>query len=124
MKWIKSFLSDRLQQVVIDGHLSLAALIISGVPQATVLGPILFLINDISRCIKDFTIRCFADDPRISRAITCESDVKALKEDLDAVVKWSVNNNMTLHEDKFEYKCHSARKTNQLRHLPFVSEFY
>ena len=126
VNWIRSFLSDRSQQVVIDGHLSLAALIISGVPQGTVLGPILFLIfiNDISHCIKYSTIRCFADDTRISKAITCEGDVKALQDDLDAVVEWSVNNNMTLHEDKFEYICHSAKKTNYLRHLPFVSEFY
>ena len=55
VNWIRSFLSDRSHQVVIDGHLSLAALIISGVPQGqgTVLGPILFLIfiNDISHCI-------------------------------------------------------------------------
>ena len=126
VKWIESFLSDRTQQVVIDGHLSLAAIIISGVPQGTVLGPILFLIfiNDISHCIKDSTIRCFADDTRISRAITCEIDVEALQEDLDAVVEWSTKNNMTLHEDKFEYMCHSSRKTNPLRSLPFVSQFY
>ena len=91
VNWIRSFLSDRSQQVVIDGHLSLAALIISGVPQGTVLGPILFLIfiNDISHCIKYSTIRCFADDTRISKAITCEGDVKALQDDLDAVVEWS-----------------------------------
>ena len=81
-------------------------------------------INDISHCIKYSTIRCFADDTRICKAITCEGDVKALQDDLDAVVEWSVNNNMTLHEDKFEYICHSAKKTNYLRHLPFVSEFY
>ena len=100
--------------------------IISGVLQGTVLGPILFLIfiNDIYHCIKYSTIKCFADDTRISKAITCEGDVKALQDDIDAVVEWSVNNNMTLHEDKFEYICHSAKKTNLLRHLPSVSEFY
>ena len=85
--------------------------LVSGCPE-TVLGPILFLIfiNDISHCIKYCTIRCFADDTRISKAITCEGDVKALQDDLDAVVEWSVNNNMTLHKDKFEYICHSATK--------------
>ena len=110
VNWIRSFLSDRSQQVVIDGHLSLAALIISGVPQETVLGPIVFLIciNDISHCIKYSTMRCFADDTIITKAITSEGDVKALQDDLDAVVEWSVNNNMTLHEDKFEYIGHSA----------------
>ena len=57
-------------------------------------------------------------------SITCEGDVKALQDDLDAVGEWSVNNNMTLHEDKFEYICHSAKNTKYLRHLPFISEFY
>ena len=77
---IRSFLSDRSQQIVIEfyGHLSLAALIISGVPQGTVQGSIRFLIfiNDISHCIKDSTLRCFADETRISKAITCEGDTK------------------------------------------------
>ena len=50
--------------------------------------------------------------------------LKALQDDLDAVVEWSVNDNMTLYEDKFEYICHYAKRTNHLRHLPFVSEFY
>ena len=44
INWIESFLSNRKQAVVVDGHLSLLAAIISGVPQGTVLGPILFLI--------------------------------------------------------------------------------
>ena len=70
MNCIRSFLSDRSQQVV---------------------------INDISHYIKYSTIRCFADDTRISKAITCEGAFKALQAALDAVVEWSVNNNMTLH---------------------------
>ena len=63
----------------------------------------IYTINDISHCIKYSTIRCFADDTRISKAITCECDVKALQDDFDAVVEWSVNNNITLHEVTFEY---------------------
>ena len=80
IKWIESFLSDRTQNVVVDGHMSSSAHVISGVPQGTVLGPILFLIfiNDITDCITSSTIRCFADDTRISKAISCEEDVALL----------------------------------------------
>ena len=77
IKWIESLLTKHSQQVVINGHLSLAALIISVVPQRTMLGPILFIIfiNDIASCIKDSTTRCFADVTRVSKAITCKKDV-------------------------------------------------
>ena len=126
IRWIKSFLTDRSQQVVLCGQLSLAAIIISGVPQGTVLGPILFLIfiNDITGCITHSTIRCFADDTKISKAISCEADMAILQADLDTVTEWSSRNNMQLHKDKFEYVCHVASKTNTLRELPFVNEIY
>ena len=126
IRWIKSFLTDRSQQVVLGGQLSLTAIIISGVPQGTVLGPILFLIfiNDITGCITHSTIRCFADDTKISKAISCEADMAILQADLDTVTEWSSRNNMQLHKDKFEYVCHVASKTNTLRELPFVNEIY
>ena len=91
IRWIKSFLTDRSQQVVLGGQLSLAAIIISGVPQGTVLGPVLFLIfiNDITGCITHSTIRCFADDTKISKAISCEADMAIFQADLDTVTEWS-----------------------------------
>ena len=126
VKWIESFLLDRKQAVVVDGHLSILALILSGVPQGTVLGPILFLIfiNDIDQCIMHSIIRCFADDTRISIAIRCENDVSLLQSDLYNVMRWSERNNMALHKDKFEYMCHKFNKNRTLPELPFVSELY
>ena len=58
INWIDNFLSDRMQGVIVNGHLSSLALIISGVPQSTVLVPILFLIfiNDIDLCIAESII--------------------------------------------------------------------
>ena len=124
--WIESFLTDRTQAVVVDGHLSLHAIILSGVPQGTVLGPILFLlhINDIALCVTDSILRCLADDTRISRSIGSAYDVILLQKDLEKVIQWSENNNMTLHKDKFEYICHRYNKMNDLSELPFISEYF
>ena len=59
INWIRSFLTNRMQGVVVNGQISFLAMIISGVPQGTVLGPIIFLIfiNDIAHCVSDSIIR-------------------------------------------------------------------
>ena len=126
INWIESFLTNRTQQVVVEGQLSVAALIISGVPQGTVLGPILFLIfiNDITQCVTSSVIRCFADDTRIMKAISQTSNMSLLQHDLDGVTQWSIRNNMSLHEDKFEFLSHAVNRANALHQLPFTSEVY
>jgi retron-type reverse transcriptase len=103
--WIEQFLLGRTQTVVVDGHHSLPFPVISGVPQGTVLGPILFLmyINDLETTIKDSTASSFADDTRISRQIELTQDTEKLQYDLNNVIEWSKSNNMELHEQKFEF---------------------
>ena len=100
----------------------------SGVPQGTVLGPILFLIfiNNITFCVTNSVIRCFADDTRIMKAISQTQDMPLLQQDLDRVTQWSIRNNMSLHEDKFEFLSHAVNRsnTNPLHHLPFTCEVY
>ena len=126
IRWIESFLTNRSQQVIVDGHMSITAPIISGVPQGTVLGPILFLIfiNDIASCVSHSTLRCFADDTRICRSISDLNNVHEFQSDLEEVAEWSAGNNMALHEDKFEYICHLANKHNPLHQLPFAHEHF
>ena len=126
VSWIESFLSNRSQRVVVDGHMSFTAWIISGVPQGTVLGPILFLIyiNDIADCVTSCTLKCFADDTKISKAITESSCVAELQSDLIEVTNWSIRNNMTPHEDKYGYICHGLDRNNLLHELPFTSLQY
>lgn len=126
IKWIQSFLMDRSQTVVINGHSSYSSKILSGVPQGTVLGPILFLIfiNDMELCINHSIIRCFADDTRISKSIISQSDVSLLQDDLNNIIEWSNKNNMSLHKDKFEYVCQKYNKNNTLSELPFFSEYF
>ena len=126
LTWIKQFLQDRTQCVVINGTKSYKSAVKSGVPQGTVLGPLLFLIyiNDINSCITDSFVSCFADDTRIKKAVSCTSDVQTLQKDLNNVVKWSSDNNMALHSEKFEYMNHSYGDAKLLKQLPFTSEYY
>ena len=71
IQWISSFLTGRTQTVVLEGHSSDQISVDSGVPQGSVLGPILFLIyiNDFHQYLKYSTLRLFADDSIIYRTI-------------------------------------------------------
>ena len=104
VKWISSFLGDRKQTVVVKGSKSQEAPVISGVPQGTVLGPILFLvfINDIKNTVTESNVSFFADDTRISKqtgSLYCKGQLEC---DLKNVLDWSKANNMALNEGKFE----------------------
>ena len=85
-QWAKSFLVSRTQRVVVDGVASECEAVTSGVPQGSVLGPIFFLvyINDMAKCTKHSSVRLFADDTIIYKAVKAVSDCEFLQEDLDA----------------------------------------
>ena len=111
LTWLKSFLSNRFQSVSVEGKLSFIHLVLSGVPQGTVLGPLLFIIfiDDIYESVKYSLARSFADDSRLTKEIKSIIDQLQLQEDLDAVVEWADENGMELHEGKFELLQHMAR---------------
>jgi hypothetical protein len=92
LSWIIAFLSNRTQQVVIDSTLSDTAQVISGVPQGSVLGPILFLIyiNDLPIEVTH-GVQCvmFADDVKIYQEIRSHSDTESLQASLDKIISWS-----------------------------------
>ena len=96
LQWIKSFLSNRLQRVVVEGSYSTSCKVTSGVPQGSVLGPTLFLIyiNDLVTNIQS-TVRLFADDCLIYRSISTPADHQILQEDLQKLSAWA---------DKWEMK--------------------
>ena len=75
--WIQNFLTTRTQKVVVDGSFSDIAHVGSGVPQGTVLSPILFLcyINDLPSSVSS-DVRLFADDCRLYRPIRTKADLK------------------------------------------------
>ena len=89
-KWISSFLGDRKQQVLLENCHSSSAEVLSGVPQGTVLGPLLFLayINDLPEVTKSSNARIFADDTLLFRPITNQHDSDLLQQDLTALEEW------------------------------------
>ena len=123
--WIENFLTERSQCVTLNGKLSFVSPVISGVPQGSVLGPILFLlyINDLVDASHHSICRSFADDTRISKSISRYEDSILLQNDLNNVVNWSNTNNMVLNEDKFQLMIFSADKNNLMNNLPFMDEF-
>ena len=124
LRWIKEFLLNRKQAVVVEGHKSSFQPVISGVPQGTVLGPILFVlyINDLLDSISYSKGFSFADDTKLIGAIREMSSVGLLQNDLNIVIEWSRVNNMELHEQKFEVVSYPLNKSKALRELPFYPE--
>ena len=103
-KWLHSFLTGRYQFVTVNGFASILCAVLSGVPQGSVLGPLLFLImiNDINDNVQNAFLSSFADDTRMGMAIKNPTDVKCLQDDLDRVYAWANDNNMMLNSSKFE----------------------
>ena len=81
--WIGRWLTNRTQRVVVDGDSSSATDVLSGVPQGTVLGPLMFLlyVNDIGDNVTS-SIKLFADDCLLVRTIHTPEDAEALQNDL------------------------------------------
>ena len=102
LSWIKSFLSNRKQRVIVNGCKSKVFDVISGVPQGSVLGPILFIIFINSLVDKAGTANLFiyADDLKIFKEICSEEDAESLQEDLYKLYNWTQYSLLRLHPEK------------------------
>ena len=110
LKWVKSFLDGRTKQVVLGGIASSAVLVTLGVPQGTVLDPLLFLvyINDLLSCVKSSAC-LIANKCLLYRRINSSADAKALQEDLDNLHQWEKDWQMHFKSNK----CEVIRLTNK-----------
>jgi hypothetical protein len=88
--WIEDFLTDRQQLVNINGQSSNWAPVTSGIPQGSVLGPVLFVIfiNDMPQVV-DSHIQMFADDAKLFSKVDNDEDIATFQTDLNSLAEWA-----------------------------------
>ena len=120
--WLKSFLTNRQQRVTYRGSVSSWAPVASGVPQGSVLGPLLFnlFISDISKNLSATSL-LFADDTLIYRPIKTPADEQSLQSDLSMLNQWSTENGMRINKEKSKVMHMSRCKTPNDEHLPLYT---
>ena len=111
LNWIQDYLCNRSQYVVVNGESSTSALVVSGVSQGSVLGPLFFLIyiNDIMEvCLSDGCMLLYADDILLHRQVRSVSDYLLIQQDIDALQDWLKYNYLDLNSTK----CDHLQETN------------
>ena len=119
VNWIKDFLDNRRQRVVLGDSSSDWRDVTSGVPQGSVLGPLLFVIfiNDMPKVVKHI-LKLFADDSKLIGIIKDLNDQRSLQEDIDSLVKWSSDWRMLFNFEKC--KVMEISKSNRAKKMfPF-----
>ena len=111
--WLKSFLTDRKQCVAVGGFKSKLDPVVSGVPQGSVVGPLLYLImmRDIDQNVRTAHVSSFADDTRVLAGISHPDDVDALQQDMGRIFQWSTDNNASFNADKFDCLRYGTNKS-------------
>ena len=122
-RWIHAFITGRTQTVLVNGARSKPAPVKSGVPQGSVLGPLLFLIliGDIDKDIASSFLSSFADDTRMGHGVNTQDDAERFQSDLNSVYHWTIDNNMELHGDKFEHLHYSCRQLHSSESPEYIS---
>ena len=121
-QWFRSYLNKRKQKVFVNGVESDFLEVNSGVPQGSILGPVLFLvyINDIVNATNYFSIRLFADDTSLTVAgKDLDLLLQRINSELPAIYKWLCSNRLTLNLSKTKYLVFQPRqKVNSNLHPP------
>ena len=121
LRWIEELLVGRTQSVLVDGTKSPEEAVLSGVPQGTVLGPLMFLlyINDMpSQVQRDTRCRLLADDSLLYRVIDSTLDQVQLQQDLKNLEKWALDWGMVFNPSK----CYVMHINGGRTHRPYLYE--
>lgn len=114
LAWLTSYLTNRSQAVCVEDELSSPMPVFSGVPQGSILGPVLFIlyINDLPSCIQFSNIMMYADDTVIYLSSTTTLDIE-LKLNLDLVnlsAQWLHHNKLVLNMKKMAFMTFGTRQ--------------
>ena len=111
LDWFSSYLYNRRQRVTTLGATSSEKPVSSGVPQGSILGPILFLlyVNDLPDVVKNSSVACFADDTKIFRRVDSICDADLLQTDLSNLDSWSTSSGLVFNQ----LKCKCLRVTRK-----------
>lgn len=117
-RWFKSYITNRTQKVIINGFESDLVTISSGVPQGSILGPMLFIlfINDISHCFKFCNYLLYADDLKIYHVIDNPSDCVKFQSDLDRFSLYCIENKLSLSINK----CKSIKFSKKKQTIKYI----
>ena len=101
-RFFKCYLTDRKQRVIVDGEVSRWLPVTSGVPQGSILGPLLFIIyiNDLPSILKSSTPYLFANDTKCCSRVLSLNDAVFLQADLDNLSEWCQENDLSFNTSK------------------------
>lgn len=122
LSWLGSYLHGRNSKVVINGYSSYSFEAVSGVPQGSHLGPLLFnvFINDLPLCFQHTTFYLFADDLKIVKPILSLESNDELQSDLSRLVEWCDVNGMPLNTSKCYHMMFSRCRQNCIPHTYYI----
>ena len=130
LHWFLSYLSNRSQQVVVNGVISDSTFVTSGVPQGSILGPLLFIlyINDISKLTLSSSTKLilYADDILLSAHFSSSSDFTAIQIDIHTINDWIQSHLLKINAQKTKYMLISMKSQSfyPLYLLSFPELFY
>lgn len=104
LEWIEDFLKNRKQRVVVNGSASSLSDVTSGIPQGSVLGPVLFLIyiNDLPEVVQSI-IKLFADDTKMYSVVNKPEQAVIMQNDILNLIKWSDDWLLKFNNDKSKH---------------------
>ena len=119
--WIKNYLHNRTQKVRVNGQTSTSSKVLSGVPQGSVLGPVLFLIfiSDMTPLLKNF-VSIYADDTKLFSYLCDNQSTISIQEDLNKLAEWSQKMQMSFNPEKC-HRMHLGYNNNHYKYsLPKI----